>query len=184
MKKKLEAVNKMLAVVGEPPLINEDDYQLSDEAQQASSELDRVKRTYLSRGYRFNTRESVELAPDVNGYIHVPANAIDVVPESDNIVIHEGMLLDVTNTSLIFSNSENVKVILDYDFDYLPHVLANCILADACLQFQAEKVGDQSITTRLREALGVATRDLNVWLINNAGATYKDTRFSRRSNPR
>lgn len=184
MKKRLEAVNKMLAVVGEPPLINEDDYQLSDEAQQASTELDRVKRTYLARGYKFNTRESVELSPDVNGYIHVPASAIDVIPENPNLIIHEGLLMDVTTSSLLFTKSENVKVIIDYDFDYLPHVLADCILADACLKFQVEKVGDVNISSRLERDKAEALRDLNVWIINNANATYKDNRFSRKSNPK
>lgn len=183
MKRELEAVNKMLTVVGEPPLVNEDDYQLSDEALQATAELNRVKKKYLARGYKFNTRDSVSLAPDVSGFIHIPANAIDVIPEKTNLVIQEGLFFDLDKLSFIFSNSEDAKLILDYDFNYLPHVLAECILAEACYIFQRDKVGDNNITNQLEKDLQVANRDLNVWLINNAGASFVDTRFSRRQNP-
>jgi len=184
MKRELEAVNKMLTVVGEPPLVNEDDYQLSDEALQASAELNRVKKKYLARGYKFNTRESVSLAPDVSGFIHIPANAIDVIPEKINLVIQEGLLFDLDTLSYIFTASENAKLVLDYDFNYVPQVLAECILAESCYIFQRDKVGDNSVTSQLEKDLQIANRDLNVWIINNANATFVDTRFSRKQNPK
>lgn len=184
MKRELEAVNKMLTVVGEPPLVNEDDYQLSDEALQASAELDRVKKKYLARGYKFNTRDSVALAPDVLGYIIAPANAIDVEPENTKLIIQEGLFFNTDTLSFIFNGAEKAKLILDYDFNYLPHVLAECILAEACYIFQRDKVGDNNISSQLSKDLQLANRDLNVWIINNANATFVDTRFSRKQNPK
>ncbi len=183
VKKKLTGVNRLLKTIGEPPLQNEDDFQLSDEAILAESQINETTETILSKGFKFNTVDAFTLSPDINGYIHIPPDSIVVEINDDKLTIKEGLLFDRTTQSMFFTNSIDVKIIFNSDFDYIPKVIQEAILAEASYIFQRDNINDPNVNRELDEARKIANRDLNIYYINQAKATGLNDRFSRNSNP-
>jgi len=110
IKKKLTGINRLLKTIGEPPLLNEDDFQLSYEADLADRQLEETKKTILKIGYSFNTVDSVDLSPDINGYIHIPPSSLTVIPEDKNLVVREGLLFDKQNITFNFTDTSKATV--------------------------------------------------------------------------
>lgn len=183
IKKKLTGVNRLLKTIGEPPLQNEDDFQLSDEAILAEKQIEESTETILSRGFKFNTVDSFTLSPDINGYIHIPPDAITVEIDDDDITIKEGLLFDRVNQSMIFSDSVDAKIIFNSEFDYIPKVIQEAILSEASYIFQRDSINDPTSNSELDKARVLANRELNIYYINQTKASGLNDKFSRNSNP-
>lgn len=182
-KKKLAGVNRLLKTIGEPPLINEDDYSLSHEAQLASTQIDETTAKVLSRGFKFNTVKSISLQPDVNKYISVPPNILVITFTDTNLTINDGMIYNRDSFSFQFDNPVTASIVYNEDFDYIPPVIQEYILAEASYIFQRDSINDPSSNVELLRSKNDANRDLNVWHINQTGANGKDSKFDRNSNP-
>ena len=182
-KKKLAGVNRLLKTIGEPPLINEDDYSLSHEAQLASMQIDETTAKVLSKGYKFNTIKNLKLTPDINRYIAVPPNILVIDFEEDSLTINDGMVFNRETYSFFFDSAITVSVIYNEDFDYIPSVIQEYILADASYVYQRDSINDPSTNAELLRAKAEANRDLNIYHINQTKANGKDGRFDRASNP-
>lgn len=70
----LDAVNEILAAMGEMPVATVDDTDPVSEAGQALLRLRSTLRMVCERGLLFNTEDNYEIAQDVDGNIFVPAN--------------------------------------------------------------------------------------------------------------
>lgn len=185
IKKKLAGINRLLKTIGEPPLQNEDDFQLSYEATLAESQIDETSATVLSEGFKFNTVESVKLLPDVNGVISIPPRALIVEFVDDNITVMDGLVFDTESFSNIFEQNTSVeaKIIYNSDFEYIPMEIQEFILAEASYIFQRDKVNESSMNNELRMSRDLSLRKLNIWKIRKANANAKDSRFQRNANP-
>lgn len=182
-KKKLTGVNRLLKTIGEPPLIIESDYSLSHEAQLASTQIDETTAKVLSTGYKFNTAKSVKLVPDINKYISVPPNILVINFAETNITINDGMVYNRDTFSFLFDSAVEASITYNEDFDYIPHVLQELILAEASYVFQRDSINDPSTNNELLKARNEAMRDAKVWHINQTKANGKDNKFSRNTNP-
>lgn len=182
-KKRLQGVNRLLKTIGEPPLLDEGDFSLSHEAQLADKQIDETTAKVLSRGFKFNTVKSIKLVPDVNKYIAVPPNILVINFVDTNLTVNAGMIYNRETFSFIFNESIEVSIVYNEDFDYIPQVVQEYILAEASYIFQRDSINDPSTNTELKEYRAEARRELNIWHINQIKANGKDTRFDRTSNP-
>lgn len=183
MKKKLRGVNRLLKTIGEPPLLNEDDFLLSYEAQLAEKQIDETKEEVLEKGFKFNTNPTVVLAPDINGYIVIPPSALFVNTNDEDLTIKEGMLYDRANNTLLFNESKTVTIVYNQDFDYIPSAIQEYILAKSSYIFQRDNINDPTSNNALEKALKEAEKELNIYKIKQAGVNIKDSKFNRDTNP-
>lgn len=184
IKKKLTGINRLLKTIGEPPLLNEDDFQLSYEADLADRQLEETKKTILTMGYAFNTVEAVVLSPDINGYIGVPPSALSIIPSDKNIVVREGLLFDKEAITFNFTESKTVKIVYDSDFDYMPSELAELIMAKSAYIFQRDNINDPSVNQELLREVQEAQKNVNIWHIRETKASGLNANFSRKVNPK
>lgn len=182
-KKKLRGVNRLLKTIGEPPLINEGDYSLSHEAQLADTQIDETTSKVLSKGFKFNTVKNFKLTPDMNNYIAVPPNILVITFNDTNLTVNDGMIFNRDTLSFKFTSAIEATIIYNEDFDYIPHVVQEMILAEASYIFQRDVINDPNTNIELLRSKSDATKELNIWHINQTKANGKDTRFDRTSNP-
>ena len=188
----LEAVNRMLASIGQAPVNTLSVTGIGDVAS-ARSELNEVLRDVLTVGWSFNTDEDYELSPDNDGYIKLPLGALDVDPSDStvNVVIRripdgDLALYDVDNQTFIFEESVECRVIWGFPFDDLPQPARTYIATAAARRFQAHRLAstvldtfnqeDQDLAWNLLLRRERATRDTNLFRANSSIRRF----FSRR----
>lgn len=182
MTKLLRGVNELLNAIGEPPLLDEADYSLSYEAGLANTQIDNTLEDVLSEGFKFNSY-TVDLHPDINGYIAVPPTALVMEFESEDLTVNNGMVFDRELFTSKFEDSITVTVVYSVPFDSCPPVIQNYVIAEAKYIFQIDRINDESISQRLDLKRRSTQTKLNVWKIKQAKANGKDGRFSRNANP-
>ena len=75
MTSELDAVNQMLAGIGEAP-INQLDGEATVDVAIARQTLSRVRMQVCHMDWHWNTEKEYPLVPDGNGYINIPSNII------------------------------------------------------------------------------------------------------------
>lgn len=138
----LDSVNILLSSINE--LAINDDVELAEiiEAQKASDVLEEVKKSVLSQGWDFNTDDDWEFAPDVDGYISIPANILDIASTDSDIVMRDWRLYSKKGKTAKFTQAIKCKVIWDMDFNSLTHALRHYITIRASRIFQYRMIGD------------------------------------------
>ena len=162
-----DAVNLMLTAAGETPLASLDDNRNAD-AIQARQTLKEVSREVQLEGWHFNTERDVTLLPSPDGEISVPANAIRVDVEPNNVaaysnsdIIQRGRrLYDLKGHTYVFT--EGVPVIVTYflPFEALPDAARYYIAVKAARRFRMNITGGDdgaSSVSRKDEARARAT---------------------------
>jgi hypothetical protein len=147
---KLEAVNEILAAIGEDPVASLESG--IDDAEAAAGFLDRISKQVQAKGWHCNT-EVFKWTRDINGWCEIPDNvlSIDTVDEDEwiNVVPKrvEGVrrLWDLGNRSYVFSKNPKVQVIWFYPFDDLTFPLQAYIAAHAAQRFQSADLSSQVI---------------------------------------
>lgn len=183
MKKLLRGVNRLLKTIGEPPLLNEDDYQYSEEAKLASNQIEDTLEQVLGQGFKFNTMLAINLQPDINKYISVPPNALVMEFQDKNLTINDGMVFDRVKFTNQFDTAIIADVIYTEDFEYIPPVIQEYIIAKASYVFQKDSIGDTNVNTELLRELQEATKYLNIYKIDQAQANARSDYFARNANP-
>ncbi|MBU4566998.1 MAG: hypothetical protein KKE29_19955 [Proteobacteria bacterium] len=145
----LEAVNALIAVLGEAP-INSLDGQLTMDVMAAQKTLHRVSRVVQTEGWQFNIEDEFELTPDVDGYINVPNNYIRVNPDPRyhlprKITRRGTRLYDRTNHTYQFEDKVLATVTLFLPFEELPETARYYITVKAGREFQDEYVGSDTL---------------------------------------
>ena len=145
----LEAVNIMLAAIGEAP-INSLIGTLPVDARIAQSTLTEVNKSVQSEGWSFNTEIDVTLTRNVSNQINIPT---DVLRVDANIHQHPTIdpiqrgskLYDRLNNKYEFDEDLICTVVYFRDFDEIPEPARHYINIQASRKFVDRLVIDQSL---------------------------------------
>ena len=144
----LDAVNQMLTGIGQAPVTTLDSF--NPEVAAALSILDDVNRSVQGEGWNFNTEYKYPFVADVNGYINVGINILQI---SDNkianvqkyqTVLREGRLYDKINHTFVFPAGSTIycDVVWAFDFEDLPQIFKDYVVIKATRIFYDRVAGD------------------------------------------
>jgi hypothetical protein len=142
---KLDAVNEMLASIGQAPL-NTITGTIPVDGSKAVRALDGVLREVLTQGWSFNQDKEYPLTPDGSGRIDVPATAAICDPNyNDNVVVRydsggtPGLrLYDLDERSFTsFTDDEKCDMIWFFEFEQIPQHARQYVAMKAGRKFQA-----------------------------------------------
>jgi hypothetical protein len=138
---KLDAVNYILTRNGEGP-VSALDTGGSGSAARAERTLDQAEWEVQAEGWRYNSRENVELVPDSNGKIAIPFGAfhIDATGDSESVnVVQDGdYLFDQTNNTDVFEDNVIVSYTLRMDWCHIPPMIRRLIAASASERYNEQ----------------------------------------------
>lgn len=143
----LEAVNTMLAAIGESPVSTVDDTGVVD-AVMAKQTLDSTSRQVQSRGWHFNTEPGVVLTPTFPGKeLIVPSTTlrVDPVDTTKNLVQRGKKLYDLKNRTYKFDDEVEVDMVVLLPFEELTEPARWYITQRASRIFQENTVGSELI---------------------------------------
>lgn len=159
----LEAVNAMLAAIGESPVLSLD-VATHQDAANALTLLRSTSRAVQEQGWRFNTQDNVLLTRNGSNEIELPANTLRVETTGRSattpVSYIDGKLRDVQNNSFVWKQDVYVTLTLHYDFNVIPQAARSYIMQLAGHQF----IGNEAVTSGRSQftqlALGMAQSSL------------------------
>jgi hypothetical protein len=156
---KLQAVNTMLAGIGEAPVTTL--ASPSGDVSSATALLDEVRSEVLGTGWSGNTDDEVVLSRDVSGHVRVPEDAISVDTVSTDRVVNVVIRVDPADSArklwdrkantFVFERDLKVRIVRDFEFEALDARLRAYIAAEAAVRFQSNVLGSNSVDVRLRD---------------------------------
>ena len=188
MTTKLEAINQMLAGIGQAPVVSLD--AANPEISLALSILESTNKEVQGEGWHFNTEINYPFTPDASGFIYVPQNVLQL---SDNkisnkqkyqTVLREGKLYDKVKHTFVFPQNVTVScdVVWLFDFEDLAQVFQDYITQRATRVFAGSVVGselmfkfnaqDETILRANCLAYDTSTSDVNVFGIETGQNFY------------
>lgn len=153
---KLDAVNEMLASIGQSP-INSLSGSIPKDAARAVTALDTCLRQFLTKGWSFNTDDNYTLTPDGSNNILVPAGAMHVDPiyETDDYVMRwdsgVAKLYDLEERTYTIDSPVDVKIIWSREFEEIPQHARSYVHMKAARKFQTQVVGSQILYAYTKE---------------------------------
>lgn len=143
---KLDAVNMMLASVGESPVNQIPDTGVT-EATIAQDILLEVNKEVQANGAWFNTEPEVPLSPDQDGYINLPSNAleVDASDRTIDVVMRGSKLYDRANRTYIFTDTVKVDITYLLPFEDLPQTARTYIAIRAARRYQKNFLGSDTL---------------------------------------
>lgn len=148
---KLQAVNTMLAGIGEAPIAALPATRA--DGQMAESILDETTRDVLSMGWHFNT-EVKTLTRDINGKVAVPSDyaKIDLYDETMSRIDYEFVVRDDSGTMRLYNKAHGkntfvltidpkCEIVYYQDFDKIPETARRYIMIKAARVFQDRIAG-------------------------------------------
>ncbi len=181
----LDAVNAMLAVIGEAPLSTLDGNALHADAVSARQTLHNTSRSVQLEGWYFNTEQNYPLTPDRDGFITLPPNLVSVDIEPLNalhgvdVVVRGKRLYDLENHTYAFPDPETcfkATVLLLLPFDELPETAKDYIAIRAGRRFQSEAVGSETLAQFTQQDEFSARASLMREQIRNADSNFLSPR--------
>lgn len=151
---KLEAINSMLASIGEAPINKLD--QATVDSSIAKSTLDEVIRSVQAHGWHFNTDKNFPLARATDNSIPLSSDILRVdvdqwtYPDVD-VVQRSGKLYDRKNHTYTFSQDLKAEVVRLLDWDDMPQPLRTYCTAKAARMFQQRMVGSNELSAQLQQ---------------------------------
>lgn len=147
---KIQAVNIMLASIGEAPVSSLDDATLAD-VSIAESILDETNVEIQSRGLHCNTEINYPLTPNTDGEIDLPVNCVSVDTTGQSVttdVVQRGTrLYDRGERSFTtFSGTLFVTMVLLLEFTDLPQHVRRYITVKSARRFQNRILGSQTLS--------------------------------------
>ena len=143
---RLIAVNQMLDSIGETRVNSIDD--TVGDSKLAAQILDEKNTEIQDEGWFGNTLLNHELTVDTNSKeLVVPLNALQLEQRAGNrqLVLIKGRALDRVANTFKFENSVFADVIIERDFDELPHALRVYITKVAARAFHRATLGSQKV---------------------------------------
>ena len=141
---KLDAVNLMLASIGQSP-VNTLAGTLPKDVNKAVVALDNALREVLTQGWSFNSDKEYEMTPDGTFRIAVPAASLqidptygeDYVPRYDSSA-PAGMFLynREKNSFNEFTNTLKVEIVWAFEFEQVPQHCRQYVATKAARKFQ------------------------------------------------
>jgi hypothetical protein len=145
---KLDAVNTMLSIIGEPP-INSISGTTRADAQIALNILTEISREVQNAGWHFNTEKNVEFQPDVNKEINLADNVVRVDLEDENqsstvdVVVRGSKLYNRYSRSYLFDATIKATTVYLLEFEELPQAARQFIMIRAGRVFGDRMVGSE-----------------------------------------
>jgi hypothetical protein len=142
---KLDAVNLMLASIGQSP-VNTLSGTLPKDVNKAVTALDSALREVLTQGWSFNSDTEYPMSVDGTGRIAVPSNALqidptygqDYVPRYDSSAPAGMFLYDKEKRSFNeYATTVNVNIVWAFEFEQVPQHARQYVAAKAGRKFQA-----------------------------------------------
>lgn len=144
----LDAVNIMLATIGEAPINDLSTSGLGDVAA-AKAVLHSTSRSVQASGWHFNTEIDYELSPSVDGFLLLPLNQlrVDTVGDSRDIdvAVRGERLYNRKDHTYVFTEAVKVELIVFLPFTDLPEAARNYITVKAARKFQSNVLGSELI---------------------------------------
>lgn len=143
MGQKLDAINRLLIAKGVAPTTDEDSGH--PDVAKARTLLEAHKKNVQSRKLWYNT-ETDTLSPDSYGKISVPTYVIALDDEGGNIIV-DGKLYNIEDRTNVFTDDvEDVVMIFNRPWDYIPEQAWEYIVALAKEEF-IRSLRDELIST-------------------------------------
>ena len=146
----LEAVNEILASIGESP-VNTIENPTNVDVINCLRILRNVNRRVQSKGWTFNKIDSYTLNPDASTHkIRWLSNLLYVVGTDNKKYTKKGdYLFDWEEQTDIFNNSIDCTIIFLVDFEDMPDPMRSYITSKAATTFQTRYLGDSSLGEEL-----------------------------------
>lgn len=146
---KLEAVNIMLASIGESPVSSLEGSSLVD-VSIAVSIIDETSRSIQAMGLHCNSEHDFPLVPNTDGELLVPSNClkIDTTHSSQDVdVVQRGSRLynRKTFSYTTFVGTYYVDMVLLLNFEDLPEHVKRYITVKSARRFQARFMGSETL---------------------------------------
>lgn len=176
--KALDAINDMLAAIGEAP-VNSLDNSENVDVINAIRVLDKVNRQVQSKGWSFNHVESANLNPDTfTKKIKWQDDILYLKGTDDTKYIQKGdYVYDFDNQTDTFDTSIEVEMIRLVDFEYMPVPVRDYIVAKAARIFQTQTLNDDSIGQNLVSLENEAWAALQEYEMELGGYTAYDLSY-------
>ena len=151
----LEAINIMLAAIGEAP-VNTLTGSLPVDVKIAQSTLVEINKSVQAEGWSFNTEIDVTLTPNVSKEIVLPVNVLrvdaNIHQHPDIDPIQRGLkLYDRLKNTFEFDEDLICTVVYFRDFDEIPEQARSYINIRAARIFVDRLVSDQGLRTYTKE---------------------------------
>jgi len=148
----LDAVNTILAAVGETP-INSLDTQTGVDVSMARSTLSEVTRRVCGMGWYWNTRKAVEYPPDAStSLIILPKSVIRVDGGSNTHYTLRGQrLFDLKDGVSSFDDPVKLEIIELLPWEEIPHAAQDYISLSAARIYADRSVTSTTLSRALRE---------------------------------
>ena len=143
----LDAINTMLATIGEAP-INSLLGALPADVAIAMNALRETTQEIQLEGWHFNTEADYPLVPDADGRIRLPSTIARVWkedPDSQDIIQRGPFLYDRENHTFRFEDEVRANVLLILPFDTLPAAFRWYVTIRAAKRFQDRTVGSGTL---------------------------------------
>ena len=146
----LEAVNEILASIGESP-VNTIENPNNVDVINCLRILRNVNRRIQSKGWTFNKIDSYTLNPDTSTHkIKWMSNLLFVIGTDNTKYTKKGdYLFDWDNQTDTFTSSITCTIIFLVDFEDMPDPMRSYITAKAARAFQTRYLGDSSLGEEL-----------------------------------
>jgi hypothetical protein len=180
----LEAVNRMLASIGQAPVNTLPPNGISDAAK-AYKQLRETARDVQTVGYCWNTDEAYELTPDASDSAIVLPNGtldIDATAKASNYVSRKHpvrgvqALYDRDNHTFEFDDTVEVDIVWGFEFDDLPQPARSYIATAAARRFQA-----QVVSSTVLDRFNAEDEDRAFQLLQRYERRCRDTNSFRRN---
>ena len=174
----LEAVNSILAGIGETPVESLEAMVLASypEAELARKKLHGTNRVVQSVGLDCNTDEGYPIEPDVSGYINIPTNVLFAEPSDSRCgyVQRGAKLYDKTNHTYMFTEVVEMNITWFLPFTDLPQHIRNYITVVTKKLFQIDLLGSDSVNAQLEAEVYEAKTTFHRGEINSDKRTILD----------
>lgn len=146
----LDAVNLMLACIGEAPVDTLNVPGLVELAV-AQTKLENISRSVQAKGWWFNQETDYPLVPDVNDEIILPQNVLKIDTSSKSarydVVERNRKLYDRYEHRYTFPDLDTlyVDIVWHLPFEQLPHQARWYIAVKASRRFQTAMVGSETL---------------------------------------
>jgi len=160
----LEAVNTLLASIGETPVNTVPASGVSD-ASTARDMLHRVNRQVQGMSLKFNTDYKVQYSPDVDGYINIPTNALRVVSyfRGFDFAVRDRKLYNRKDQTNIFTSFVLLDITTFFPWDDMPEHVRHYVTMKAGRKFQDESVGSEVLHKFSIQDEGEARAEMMRW---------------------
>lgn len=146
----LEAVNQIIATIGEPPVNSVEDNGVID-AVMALQALSAVNRAVQLRGWHWNTEENYPIAASFpEGELRLPRNTLKVdtsgADEGLDLVVRGQRLYDRKAHTYQIGRSVNVEIVFLLPFEELPEAARTYITIKAARRFNEGQIGSELLS--------------------------------------